>query len=141
MNKTMQTYTKHVSMERGLESNSTATKGAGHSRRRFIKMNLLGLALAPSAGLLLSEEAWAVKRDNGEPAKLDDQDSQARALEYTVVTSKSEQSCANCQLYTGAGGATWGSCALFSYRRDTRTGKPLQVSAKGWCRGWEPRRG
>lgn len=141
MNKVTRPHDALVSIEKRVKENSTSQKAADRSRRNFLKLNLMGLALVPGAGLLLSEKAWAIKRDNGIPATLDADDPQAQALEYTVVTPKSEQSCANCQLYTGAEGKAWGPCALFSHRRDTRTGKSLLVKADGWCRGWAPRRG
>jgi hypothetical protein len=104
-----------------------------------MKLNLLGLALAPTASLMLSENALAVKKNDGEPALLDLEDPQAKAMEYMVPSPTNQQSCSNCQLYTGKEGADSGPCALFSYRVDTQSGKPLWVHADGWCRGWAPR--
>ena len=119
--------------------NPAETKKADQSRRRFVKFNLLGLALAPTASLVLSENAWAVKRHDDEPALIDLEDPQAKAIKYMVPSPKNQQDCSNCQLYTGTEGAASGPCALFSYRIDTQSGKPLWVHADGWCRAWAPR--
>lgn len=72
---------------------------ADRSRRRFMKINLYGLALAPAASLLFSESAKAVRNEDGVPALLDANDPQAQALDYTAQGSKGQQSCSNCQLY------------------------------------------
>ena len=112
---------------------------ADRSRRHFMKINLIGLALAPAASLVFSESASALGRRDGVPALLDANDPQAQALNYSPLGHKSQQSCSNCQLYTGASGKEFGPCALFSYRSDTQSGKPLLVTSTGWCRAWAPR--
>jgi hypothetical protein len=125
---------------RGAQSNSEA---AALSRRRFVKLNLLGLALAPTAVLFLSENSWAGGRtgrgpEDSTPALLDPEDPQAKALSYTEKSPKDEQECANCQLYAGTDGEPYGPCAIFSYRV-APSGKQLLVRAPGWCRSWGPR--
>jgi len=111
---------------------------ANQSRRRFVKLNLFGLTLAPAASLFIAGNASAKRTGDSAPAALDPKDPQARALDYTLQSTKDQQSCGNCQLYTGSAGEEWGPCALFSYRVDA-SGKPFWVSSTGWCRGWAPR--
>jgi len=128
-----------------LVANSSARLGClpdtDHGRRRFLKLNLLGLALAPTASLLLSTTAWAVRIEGIEdntPAVLDPHDPQAQALSYMEHSSKQNQSCSNCQLFTGTSGETIGPCAIFSYRVAPNNTQIL-VNASGWCRAWAPR--
>jgi hypothetical protein len=114
---------------------------ADQGRRRFMKLNLLGLALAPTAGLLVGETAWAAGRSGRTPkgvAVLNPADPQAKALHYTPDSSKEGQSCSNCQLYTGTAGEDYGPCAIFSYRV-APSGEQVMVDAAGWCRSWGPR--
>jgi len=116
-------------------------KVADHGRRRFMKLNLLGLALTPTASLLVGETAWAAGRSGRNPkdaAVLNPADPQAKALHYTPDSSKEGQSCSNCQLYTGTAGEDYGPCAIFSYRV-APSGQQIMVSATGWCRSWGPR--
>jgi hypothetical protein len=116
-------------------------KVADQGRRRFMKLNLLGLALAPTASLLVGETAWAAGRSGRAPkdmAVLDPADPQAKALHYTPDSSKEGQSCSDCQLYTGTAGEDYGPCAIFSYRV-APSGEQIMVSAAGWCRSWGPR--
>jgi hypothetical protein len=56
-----------------------------------MKLNLLGLALAPTASLMLSENALAVKKNDGEPALLDLEDPQAKAMEYMCYVHLSKR--------------------------------------------------
>jgi hypothetical protein len=115
---------------------------ADQSRRHFLKLNLLGLTLASTAGMVVAESAWAGRTGRTEPdnapALLDPEDPQATALTYTAVSPKTKQQCSNCQLYTGIDGEEFGQCAIFSYRT-APNGKQLMVNAAGWCRAWGPR--
>lgn len=138
MNQTMQRHNGSVSTL-ATGGNQAGNEAADQSRRRFMKLNLLGLALAPTASLFLSGNAWAVKRENGLPAILDAEDPQAQALDYTAQSPRGQQACHNCQLYTGTEGEESGPCAIFSYRNDAQSGKSLWVNATGWCRAWAPR--
>ena len=134
----------------GQENNNFKSSGlvtdtneaADQSRRRFVKLNLLGLALAPIANLYVGESAWANRTGRIEtdqvPAVLDPADPQAQALSYAAQSPKDGQSCSNCQLYTGIEGEASGPCAIFSYRV-APNGKQLYVNATGWCRSWGPR--
>ena len=54
-------------------------------------------------------------------------DPTAVALGYVAESATDGQNCANCQLYTGEGGAELGPCAIFP-------GK--SVRAAGWCKSW-----
>ena len=110
-------------------------------RRRFLRFNLFGLAVASTAGLFVGENAWAIRQPvevDNEPAILDPKDPEAQALQFTRQTEKDRQSCANCQLYTGTDGAEFGPCAIFSYRV-TANGKQIVVVPTGWCRAWGAR--
>jgi hypothetical protein len=115
---------------------------ADQSRRRFVKLNVLGLALAPAASLTFGNNAWATRTGRMDadttPAIVDPNDPQAKALNYTADSPKAEQECSNCQLYTGTEGGEYGPCAIFSYRV-APNGKQLLVDAGGWCRSWGPR--
>jgi hypothetical protein len=139
MKKTIQQHNNSVSTSLIPVENQAHNGATDQNRRRFMKLNLLGLALASTASLVLSRNALAVKRDDGEPVLLDPKDPQAKAVKYTVPSPTSQYSCSNCQLYTGKEGADSGPCALFSYRNDTQSGKPLWVHANGWCQAWAPR--
>lgn len=59
--------------------------------------------------------------------QLDPENAQAKALQYTHQSTKTEAICGNCQLYTGNPAAEWGACAIF----------PGQlVASAGWCTAW-----
>ena len=121
--------------------NRARNEASDQSRRRFLRLNLLGLALAPAAGLFASGNVWAVKTGGTADDKmpiLDPHDPQAKALSYARESHKDHQSCSNCQLYSGTPGEEAGPCAIFSYRV-APSGKPLVVDASGWCRAWAPR--
>jgi hypothetical protein len=53
-------------------------------------------------------------------------DPMAKALGYTEKSAVDGKSCANCQLYSGTGGAS-GPCTIFP-------GK--EVAATGYCNSW-----
>ncbi len=133
----------HEPLPRGhvIRVNSAADEGANGSRRRFLQLNLVGLALAPAASLFVGTRAWAM-RGRGEPddtlAMLDPEDPQAKALSYTEDSPNMNQLCSNCQIYTGTEGEDHGPCAIFSYRV-APSGRQLLVKAAGWCRAWGPR--
>ena len=119
-------------------------------RRRFIRVSLIGLTLAPAANLLLNQRAEArgsraVTGSSTEVPKLPESDPQATALAYkedaalvdaTKYKKAEGASCRNCLLYSGAEGDGWGPCAVFSYRIDPKLNRNYVVSAKGWCRSW-----
>ena len=119
------------------------------SRRNFIKLSAIGLAMAPLANLLMSTsaQAGAAKRDvPAQVSAVSEDDPQAKALHYkedataaNPVGRKDSQFCSNCQLYSGQSGAKWGPCAIFSYRTNPKTNTPFEVSAQGWCQAWGPR--
>jgi hypothetical protein len=119
-------------------------------RRRFIRVSLIGLTLAPAANLLLNQRAEArgsraVTGSSTEVPKLPESDPQATALAYkedaalvdaTKYKKAEGASCRNCLLYSGAERDGWGPCAVFSYRIDPKLNRNYVVSAKGWCRSW-----
>lgn len=124
-----------------------------NNRRRFIKVSLIGLTLAPVGNLLLSQNAEArgsraVTGGTTQIAKLPENDRQAAALGYKedaalVDSTKHKRvegtTCRNCQLYSGSEEDDWGPCAIFSYRVDPITNKNYVVNAKGWCGSWAPK--
>jgi hypothetical protein len=126
-----------------------------NSRRRFVTLSAIGLAVAPLGSLLATRVAEAKGKSTGpdlasEVPRLPENDKQAMALGYredgdsvdaTKFQRTSGQSCQNCQLYSGTPGDAWGPCAVFSYRVDPRLNKNYVVSGKGWCRSWAPRLG
>jgi hypothetical protein len=139
---TMKEY--HESTLTGLApgEDSALHQAVDQSRRRFVSLNLLGLAFVPAAGLLVSENTWAGRtgryvHEEG-PALVQPDDPEAKALRYSAQSPKTAQSCSNCQLYTGVEGEDFGPCAIFSYRV-APSGKQLMVKAQGWCRAWAPR--
>ena len=121
-------------------------------RRSFLRLHVVAVAAVATAGALYSGAANAVRKlvPAGVPFVSPD-DPQAKALGYVPdvaeVTSESQkpreagQQCSSCQLYSGTPGASWGPCAIFSYRTEPVTNKNLVVSADGWCKGWAPRAG
>ncbi len=99
------------------------------SRRRFLRVSLLGVAAIPTASLLVSGRASA----QGDAARLDPADPAASALQYTHDASEVESPprqegaiCGNCQLWTG-GESEWGGCAAFPGKN---------VARAGWCSAW-----
>jgi len=87
-------------------------------------------AAAAGPALALAGEALA-------QPKVDEKDPQAVALGYVDDTTRadgkkfpkhaSDQTCSNCQLYTGKPGDATGGCAIFAGKH---------VAAKGWCSAW-----
>ncbi len=69
---------------------------------------------------------------------LDDPTAQALGYKHDVANVDTEkypayragQACANCTLYQGASGDTWGGCQLFPGKL---------VNANGWCSGYTPK--
>ena len=126
-----------------------------NSRRRFVTLSTIGLAVAPFANLVITHVAEAKGRPAGpdlssDVPKLPENDKQAMALGYRENAESADaanfgrvsgQSCQNCQLYSGSPAEEWGPCAVFSYRLDPRLNKNYVVSGKGWCRSWGPRQG
>jgi hypothetical protein len=101
-------------------------------RRRFLKLNLLGLVLAPTESLFASQGARVGRTGrivNTAPTLLDPEDTHARALNYRARSSKSVQSCGNCRLYTGKEGGRLGPCAIFSYRAGANGHAITHISA------------
>jgi len=122
-------------------------------RRHFVIVSAIGLVVAPIGSLTLGGKAeargsTAVTRVSTEIPKFPESDKQALALGYredanlvdpTKFNRSKDQTCQNCQLYSGSPGDEWGPCAIFSYRIDPRLNKNYVVSSKGWCRSWGPR--
>ena len=90
------------------------------SRRRLLALTAASAAAVPLSAL--TGRAVAMSHN-----KLDPNDPQAKALQYVHESTKADQNCANCQLYTGSADAEWGPCAIFP-------GK--EVSRNGWCGAW-----
>lgn len=92
------------------------------SRRHFIAM----LPLAAGASFAQAQAS-----------PLDPKDATAQSLGYVVDATQANkakypkyaagQSCANCQLYTGAANAASGPCPIYPGKL---------VAAKGWCSTW-----
>ncbi len=100
------------------------------SRRRFLKLAVVGAAVAPIAGVLLPRLGFAADLPH-----LALTDPTAAALHYTEdaktaaanPTYKAGSECANCQFFQGKAGDEYGPCQLFA-------GK--SVHSKGWCASW-----
>lgn len=54
------------------------------------------------------------------------------ASKFPMLTDKSKQNCATCQLYMGKPGEAKGPCTLFQNKL---------VAAKGWCTAWVKKAG
>ena len=109
-----------------LTRGTTMTRLASHeSRRRFVKISVVGLAAAPFAALL-SGAAQAVDA-------VSESDPTAAALGYKMDATKASNRkdntavCGNCSLYSGSSGASTGPCSVFGGKL---------VNAKGWCTAW-----
>jgi len=103
------------------------TRDTSHaSRRRFIKISVAGLAVAPFANALLSGSAQAVDA-------VSESDQMATALGYKMDATKATNrkdntaTCSNCSLFSGKPGANDGPCSVFGGKL---------VNAKGWCTAW-----
>ena len=101
------------------------------NRRRFIKLAVGGVAVAPLTSALFRETAGAVE-------VVSEANPQAQALGYKTDATKAANRkdtkafCDNCNFYSGKAGAANGPCQLF-------TGN--LVSAKGWCTAWVKKQG
>lgn len=92
------------------------------TRRSFLYALGTGVIAIPLSTLTRQGSTLAA-----DAVKLDLEDPTAKALEYVSESPDATKLCAGCQLYTGAAGAEWGPCAIFSGKL---------VSAKGWCKSW-----
>ena len=98
--------------------------------KKFNRRKVLSLSIAAIAsGPVLALTSRLANASDAE--KVDPDGAQAKALSYTHMSAKSDQNCANCQLYADAD-AAWGPCAIFP-------GK--QVAGAGWCSAWVKRAG
>ena len=99
---------------------------AENSRRRFIKLTTIGLAIAPFASALLSRTIEAADL-------VSETDPQATALGYKVDATKADKRkdatalCSNCNFYSDKTAETNGPCVLFQGKL---------VNANGWCTAW-----
>jgi hypothetical protein len=59
--------------------------------------------------------------------KLDPENAQAKALQYSHQSAIAEKNCGNCRLYTGDASQDWGPCAIFPGQ---------DVATAGWCKAW-----
>lgn len=96
------------------------------SRRKLLGLTATAIVSAPMLKLLGNPAEAA------EAAQVDPESAQAKALSYTHTSAKSDQNCANCQLFTAAADAEWGPCAIFPGQK---------VAASGWCSAWVKRAG
>jgi hypothetical protein len=79
----------------------------------------------------------AVAAAQAQPARVDENDPQAKALGYVHDTTKvdakrfprhtQDQKCSNCALFQGKPADAWGGCPLFGAK---------QVAGPGWCSAW-----
>lgn len=103
-----------------------------NSRRRFIRIAVVGMAAAPFAGALPR-----LARSQSELPHLAEDDPTAIALGYKHDVAnvdkekykaqyKEGDDCLNCAFFTEVPGSEWGPCTLFP-------GK--SVHANGWCAG------
>lgn len=105
------------------------------ARRRFLKIAVVGAAVAPIAATVLPRIARADALPH-----LDVNDATAKALHYTedAATAKDNPAfkagsdCGNCQFYQGNAGDEYGPCMLFP-------GKA--VHTKGWCASYNKKAG
>lgn len=99
------------------------------ARRRFLKIAVVGAAIAPVAANLLPRVARAAD------PHVDPKDQTAQALGYTEDAAtakgdpsyKADSSCVSCNFFKGHSEMAYAPCDLFP-------GK--EVSSKGWCRSW-----
>ncbi|MDW8479605.1 MAG: high-potential iron-sulfur protein [Xanthomonadales bacterium] len=105
------------------------------SRRRLIRLAVVGLAAAPLLPRLVGEARASLPR-------LEETDPTAAALGYRHDTTqvdqakypnhRPDQNCANCNLVQGAEGEAWRPCAIFPGKL---------VNANGWCAAWVKKAG
>ena len=104
------------------------------ARRRFLKIAVVGAAVAPIAASLLPRIARA------DEEHLDPNDATAKALGYTEDAAnaksnpafKPNSSCSTCNFFKGHSELAYAPCDLFP-------GKA--VSSKGWCASWTAKAG
>ncbi len=98
-------------------------------------------AAAPRPEPMPEPEAPTAAPAGGAPARLSEDDPQAKSLSYvhdattlegSQTRYKSGQACVNCALYKAEEGAEWGGCSIFP-------GK--EVKATGWCSVYAPKPG
>jgi anaerobic selenocysteine-containing dehydrogenase len=97
------------------------------STRRSFMLHIAAAGTALTAGAAAQSQ----------PARIDENDPQAKALGYVHDTTKvdakrfprhtKDQKCTNCALFQGAATAAWGGCPLFGAK---------QVAGPGWCSAW-----
>lgn len=116
-------------------------KNMDNSRRRFLGKVLIGAAAIPMGKALLQNPAYAAgNQAAGNMPKLDPNDPQAKALNYThdaktvknPARTADNQICASCMHYTADAKAEWGPCNLFPGKL---------VAGKGWCSAWAAKAG
>ena len=95
--------------------------------KNITRRKILGMTAASVAAIPLVMIGGRAHADGH--AKLDPNDPQAKALQYTHESTVEGKNCANCQLYLG-GDAAWGGCPIFA-------GK--EVAAAGYCTAWAPK--
>lgn len=108
---------------------------SNRSRRRFIKMGLVGIAAAPLSNLLVQKVLHA--QEGGDTPKVDPSDPQAQSLHYVEDATKGEgrqenQFCHNCQFYQGDPTAERGPCTIFGGKL---------VNSNGWCSAYVKKAG
>lgn len=101
------------------------------NRRHFIGQVVIGASALTLSRLAIAEEAKSV---------LPADDAYAKAMGFVLDTNDAdstkfpkhtpEQSCLNCQLYSGADGDDLGPCSFFGGRL---------VPPTGWCRNFKPK--
>lgn len=103
---------------------------ANNSRRRFIKLAVVGLTAVPFTNFL-SKNAVA-----GPVETISESDPLALAMKYkadaTQATERKDTTatCANCTFYSGKSAESSGPCSIFQGKL---------VSANGWCTAWSKR--
>jgi hypothetical protein len=105
---------------------------SSQARRRFLKIAVVGVAIAPVAASLLPRIARA------DDPHLDPNDATAKQLGYTEDAStakgdpvfKPNSACVSCNFFKGHSEMAYAPCDLFP-------GKA--VSSKGWCKSWTAR--
>ncbi len=116
-------------------------KHMDNSRRRFLGKVLLGAAALPMGKVLLDNQAFAAPAPAaGNAPKLDPNDPQAKALNYThdaktvknPARTADNQICATCMHFTADSKAAWGPCNIFGGKL---------VAGKGWCSAWAAKPG
>lgn len=104
-----------------------------NSRRRFIRIAVVGMAAAPLAGMALPRLARA--QEDLPHLKEDDPTAIALGYKHDIADVDKEKykaqykegdDCLNCAFYTDVPGSEWGPCTLFP-------GKA--VARHGWCAG------